>query len=190
MGFFNTTVATLAAGKSVVAAILTDHDFNAGHSYNWTGYGDLDLDGVIWVGKGDLVAFTPLPFTGNDGASPLTITLSGVKAEFIAEARTLPTVRGRSQRIYLQMFAVATLQPIDAKMLLADRYMDVMTWHGTGPGTRSVAITSEDVWTDRDTAEFAMFSDADQQSLFPGDLGLEFVAEMVPGLRLKWPDFS
>jgi hypothetical protein len=189
MGFFNGTIEAIADGQVVRAEILADHDFNDGHAYNWTGLGTLTLDGHDWVGAGELVSLGPLPFGGDDAASPMTITLSGVNAAFVSEARSLPTVRGRSQLLYLQFFD-ADLQPLDTKYLLADRLMDVMGYSGVGPAQRSISLTSEDVWTARNTAEHANWSDANQQVLFPGDRGLEFVAELVPGKRITWPDFS
>jgi hypothetical protein len=190
MGFFNSTIAAYAQSRTVYLALLASHDFESGIAYNWTGYGSLDLDGEIWIGKGDLVSFGGIPFNADDVAGAITITLSGVDAQHIAEARSMPPVRGRAQQIWLQFFDTATLQPLDSKLLIADRVMDVMKWSGSGPSQRSVSVTSEDVWADRQTAEHAHWSHADQQMLFPGDRGLEFIAELVPGKRVEWPEFS
>lgn len=189
MGFFNETIEAIAGGEVVHAALLADHDFNEGHAYNWTGVGDLDLDGHTWVGKGDLVSIAPFPFGGDDAAEAHSATLSGVDPDLVTEARTAPTVRGRSVLWYLQFFG-SDLQPLDSKYLIADRVMDVMAYAGVGPAKRSITLTSEDIWTSRNTAEHANWSNADQDALFPGDRGLEFVAELVPGKRVKWPDFS
>jgi hypothetical protein len=158
--------------------------------YNWTGYGTLDLDGETWIGKGDLVSFGGIPFNADDVASPISITLSGVEPTFVAAARGMPPVRGGAQQIWLQFFDAATLQPLDDRLLIADRVMDVMRWSGSGPNQRTVSVTSEDVWADRQTAEYGNWSNADQTALFPDDRGLEFVAELVPGRRVTWPDFS
>jgi hypothetical protein len=190
MAFFNETIAALAQGRTVYLALLVSHDFESGIAYNWTGYGALDLDGVTWIGKGDLVSFGGIPFNADDVAGAITITLSGVEPQFIAEARTMPPIRGRAQQIWLQFFDATTLQPLDDKLLIADRVMDVMRWSGSGPSQRSVSVTSEDIWADRNICEYANWSNADQQALFPGDRGLEFVAEMVPGKRVDWPNFS
>lgn len=190
MAFFSTVIALLAQGRRVRAAILTEHEFNEGTSYNWTGVGDLDLDGHIWTGKGELVKFSALQFGADDGAQPFTMTLSGVDPSSVVEARTMPTARGRSQRIWLQFFDADSQAPIDSKYLLADRLMDVMGYSGVGPSQRTISLTSEDIWSGLNSAERATYSDADQQALFPGDRGLEFVAELAPGTRIEWPDFS
>lgn len=190
MSFFSGATALLAAGRRPHVALLVEHDFNDATYYNWTGIGDIVIGGHTYVGKGELGKIGALPFGDDDAAQVLNCTLSGVKAEWVVEARTMPTVRGRGQRIYLQFFDADTLQPVDPPYLLADRLMDVMGYHGVGATERTITLSSEDIWSGRDTAEHATYSHSDQQALFPGDLGLEFVAEMVPGSRVEWPDFS
>jgi hypothetical protein len=190
MAFFNSTIAALAQGRTVYLALLATHDFESGMARNWTGYGSLDLDGFTWVGKGDLVSFGGIPFNADDVAGAISITLSGVDAQHIAEARGMPPVRGRAQQIYLQFFDATTLQPLDDKLLIADRVVDIMRWAGSGSNQRAISVTSEDVWADRQTGEYGNWSNADQTALFPDDRGLEFVAELVPGKRVTWPDFS
>lgn len=190
MAFFSDTIAAVAAGRRVHAAILAEHDFNEGTAYNWTGFGDLDYNGHVYKGTGDLGTIGELFFGDDDAAQPLVCELSGVKPEFVVEARRAPTVRGRSQRFYLLFFDAVTLQPIDNPYLLAERVMDVMTYKGVGPTTRTIQLSSEDIWSGRSTTEHASYSQADQDALFPGDVGLEFVAEMIPGMRIEWPDFS
>ena len=190
MGFFNSTIAAYAQERTVYLSLLATHDFESGMARNWTGYGSLDLDGHTWVGKGDLVSFGGIAFNADDIATSITVALSGVDAQHIAEARSMPPIRGRAQQIYLQFFDADTLQPLDDKLLIADRVMDVMRWSGSGPNQRTVSVTSEDVWSERVTAEYANWSNADQQMLFPGDRGLEYIAELVPGKRVEWPTFS
>lgn len=190
MGFFNFTIAAQAEGRRPHAAILTEHDFPEGYAYNWTGLGDLDLDGHTWIGRGDLVTLGALPSGTEDAAVAVTDKLSGVAPEFVTEARSQPPVRGRSQIKWLQFFDPDTLQPLDTKYLLADRIMDVMGYSGIGPNMRTISLTTEDIWTGLNTSEHANWSAADQDALFPGDKGLDFVAEMVPGIRVEWPAFD
>ena len=190
MGFFNETIAAYAQERTVYLSLLATHDFESGMARNWTGFGNLFLDGETFVGKGDLVSFGGIAFNADDIATSITITLSGVDAQHIAEARTMPPIRGRAQQIYLQFFDADTLAPLDDKLLIADRVMDVMRWSGSGPSQRTISVTSEDVWSERVTAEYANWSNADQRMLFPGDRGLEYIAELVPGKRVEWPTFS
>lgn len=190
MGFFNGTIAAQAEGRRPHAAILVEHDFPTAYTYSWTGIGDLELDGHTWIGAGQLVSLGALPCGTEDGAAAVTDKLSGVNPTYVAEARSMPPVRGRTQLKWLQFFDPDTLAPIDQKYLLSERLMDVMGYAGIGPAKREISLTTEDIWTGLNTSEHASWSAADQDALFPGDKGLDFVAEMVPGLRTEWPAFD
>ncbi len=190
MGFFNETVRVYAEGRNPHAALLFEHDLGGETFYNWTGAGYVRINGHVYVGKGELVKVGAIPFGADDAAQPLSISLSGVKREHVVEARTMPPVRGSAQRIYLQFFDPDTLQPIDEPYLLAERTLDTMTYTRRGSTSYSVSATSEDIWTAKNTSQRANYSNEDQLAEFPGDEGLEFVAELVAGSRIKWPDFD
>lgn len=190
MGFFSDTVKAYAEGRHPVAALLFEHDLHDGTHYNWTGAAYVRINGHVYIGKGELVKVGPMPFGADDSAQPLSITLSGVLKSHVIEARTMPPVRGSPQRVYLQFFHPETLQPIDPPYLVAERTLDNMTYSRAGSTDYRVTATSEDIWTSKNTSQRANYSDDDQQADFPGDRGLEFVAELVAGTRVKWPDFT
>jgi hypothetical protein len=73
---------------------------------------------------------------------------------------------------------------------LGVRFMDVIGFSIQGPGAASVSLSSESEWTGLNTAAYQDWSNADQQALFPGDRGLEYVGDLVYGQRIDWPDFS
>lgn len=190
MGFFSGTIAAFAEGRNPHAALLAEHEFNDATAYNWTGLGHLVLYGHTWVGLGEIVKMTNLGFGADDAAQAFTMTLSGVNSAAVKEARTMPTLRGRSQKIWLQFFDPDDLQPIDDRYLIAQRVMDVMSFKRAGSISHEISLTSEDIWTGLNSSEHASWSKADQQALFPGDTGCDFTAELQPGTRVKWPDFS
>jgi len=190
MGFFNAVIAAFSEGHRPHAALLVEHDFPYGMARNWTGIGTLHLYDVDWIGCGDLVKMSDLGFGADDAAQPFTMTLSGVNPQFTIEARTMPTARNRSQKIWLQFFDPDSLQPIDDRYLLADRVMDVMGFSRSGPASRSISLSSEDIWVGLNTTAHATYSDTDQQARFPGDRGFEFTEELRVGSRIDWPDFS
>lgn len=189
-GFFEPVVAAIAEGHAVHAALFVENHFNDGVRYNWTGLGTIALAGHDWVGTGELVQIPGLQFAADDSAPSLTMTLSGVDPDFIKEARTMPSVHGLAQIIYLQFFDADDLQPIGAFYELDRRLMDVIAHSVQGPGAASIELTSETEWTGLNTAAYQDWSDADQEELRPGDKGLQFVAELVYGQRIPWPDFS
>lgn len=189
-GFFEPVIEAIAEGRTVHAALFVENRFNDGTTYNWTGLGTIVLDGHEWIGTGELVAIPALQFSADDAAPSLTLTLSGVDPAFIAEARKMPSVNGLQQFISLQFFDVGTLTPVGAFYELDRRLMDVIGYSITGPSQASVSLSSETEWTGLNTAAYQDWSDADQEALFPGDKGLQFIAEMVYGQRIKWPDFT
>jgi hypothetical protein len=131
-----------------------------------------------------------LAFGGDDAAPGLTMTLSGVDPAFVTEARTMPSVHGLSQVIYLQFFDNGTLAPVGDFYELDRRFLDVIGFSIQGPGAASVSLSSESEWTGLNTAAYQDWSHADQKELFPGDRGLEYVGDLVYGQRSDWPDFS
>lgn len=190
-GFFTGTVKLMAEGRRPHAAILFDHDFPAGHRYNWTGFNNLVLDGHTWIGSGEVLEYSQITVGGDDAVDMFRIRVSGVKEEFIEAALDdAIEMRGRSQQVWLQVFDPDTYVPVDPKLMLLNNLVDLVLFTGVGSSERNIEWTSEPIWTGKDLIEHAYFSDRDQQALFPGDLGFEFTAELVPGKRDKWPDFT
>jgi hypothetical protein len=168
-GFFDSVIEAIAEGHTVHAALFVQNEFNAVTSRNWTGLGTITLGGFDWIGTGELVKLGALAFGGDDAAPGLTMTLSGVDPAFVAEARTMPSVHGLEQFIYLQFFDADTLQPVGDFYELDRRFLDVIGF----------SIQAYQDW-----------STADQDALFAGDRGLEYIGDLVYGQRIAWPDFS
>lgn len=189
-GFFEPVIEAIAEGHSCHAALFVENHFNAGVSRNWTGLGTISIGGHDWIGTGELVKLGALAFGADDAAPGLTMTLSGVDPAFVTEARTMPSVHGLEQFIYLQFFDADTLAPVGDFYELDRRFLDVIGFSIQGPGAASISLSSESEWTGLNTAAYQDWSNADQQALFAGDRGLEYIADLVYGQRIKWPDFS
>jgi hypothetical protein len=189
-GFFAPVIALIAQGHHPHAALFVENHFNATTSRNWTGLGTITLAGHDWIGTGELVKLGALAFGGDDAAPGLTLTLSGVDPAFVSEARTMPSVHGLEQFIYLQFFDAATLAPVGDFYELDRRFLDVIGFSIQGPNTASVSLSSESEWTGLNTGAYQDWSTADQDALFAGDRGLEYIGDLVYGQRIAWPDFS
>lgn len=190
-GFFTGTIKLLAEGRRPHVALLFDHDLVGGHRYNWTGFNNLDLDGHIWIGSGEVLEFSQILVGGDDAADYFRMRVSGVKPEFIEQAiDEAIALRGRTQTVWLLVLDPETFQPADSKMLLLNNLIDTVRFSGVGNAQRNIEWTSETIWTGKDLTEHAYFSDVDQQATHPGDLFFEYTAELVPGKRDKWPDFT
>ena len=192
MGFFDATQQALAEGLSVFYGELYDVGLTSGAVFYWDGFGDLTAYSVTWLGRGQFVQRTEIPFGVDDEAGQLTLTLSGVDAAIVAAVRAEESeFYGRPITVWGQFFSEA-MQLSGSRFHLFAGTMDVPTYGGTGVGSRSIIIPCEGEWADRNGAQFEFFTNASQQApgRFPGDKGLEYVYRYNPGVRRQWPQFS
>lgn len=176
------------AGKVVHLVNLVEFDFAEGVRRVWNGMGTLDLDGYEWLGTGELGSISSIKFGYNDDAEQVTFALSGVDQGFVTLARSGDSVRGRDVTVYGLFLNVETMQPLGSKWVVRQLIMDTIGYGAKGPSERKISLTAETIWTTRNLAAFAYWSDRDQQARFPGDLGCQF----IPRLKLKkasWPTF-
>lgn len=194
MGFFTAPQLALASGRSVIYDELYRLEFaTGGAGLYWTGFGSIVVDSDTYLGAGNLVERSEIPFGIDDDAGDLTLTLSGVDATILTKLRAEePEIYGRPISIWGQLFDEA-LQPSAGKWLLFDGTMDVPTYGVSSFGERAITIPCEGEWTDRNDARNSLFSDKDQKARFPTptpDRGLEYVYQITRGLKLRWPQFD
>jgi hypothetical protein len=190
MGFFSGPQLALASGRSVIYDELYKLDFTSGAGYYWTGFGNVVIDGFTWLGAGNLVSRSEIPFGIDDEAGDLTLTLSGVDATVLNMVRAEEAeIYGRDITIWGQFFDEA-LQPSGSKWQIFRGIMDVPTYGVGSFGERAITIPCEGEWTDRNTARNSLFSDMDQKRRYPGDLGLEYVYRYTLGVKRVWPTFD
>lgn len=190
MGFFDAPQLALASGKSVFYDELYKLDFTtAPAGFYWTGFGPIEIDGDTYLGAGNLVSRSEIPFGIDDEAGNLTLTMSGVSATVLTKVRAEEAeIAGRAIAIWGQLFDEA-LQPSAGKWLLYNGTMDVPTYGVKGVSDRSVVIPCEGEWTDRNTGRFSLFSYKDQQGRFPDDEGLQYVYRYTLGVKRRWPRY-
>ena len=116
-----------------------------------------------------------IQFGVNDDAGSLTLTLSGVDDEIMNRVRNSETEFYQRPIIIWGQFFDEALQIQGDRFQLFGGTMDVPTYGGTGPGERSVTISCESEWADRNGSKFEFFSQRSQTKRFAGDLGLEYV---------------
>ena len=113
----------------------------------------------------------------------------GVSATMTRDGgETGDSVRGRDVTIYGLFLDVETMQPLGSKWVVRQLIMDTIGYGAKGPSERSISLTAETIWTTRNLAAFAYWSDRDQQARFPGDLGCQFIPTLK-NKRLSWPTF-
>ena len=166
----------------------------------WTGVGTLVRpDGTEWIGLGSILDISAIEETSEMAVKGATIRLSGVSSAALSLALSEP-YQGRVCNIYF-VFATASLsegsllQQDGAYILLQDGsrislqaessdftqlfsgYMDQMNI-SENADTTSIELMVENRLIDLERARVARFTSGYQKSLYPGDLGLDFVEDL------------
>ena len=162
----------------------------------WTGQGTLVLaDETEWAGAGTLLNISTVEETSELAVKGATITLTGIPSEVISLALSQP-YQGRVCNIYFGTFTTGNvLQENSDYILLQDGskievqstsqgfnsifsgYMDQMNI-AEGADTSTIELLVENKLIDLERARVARFTSGYQKSIYPGDLGLDFVEDL------------
>lgn len=192
---FDGTVAAALEGRSVNAALLVEMRFEGETRRWWQGFGPLESGGKTWQGLGHLISVDGLQSAVGTVAPSTTFTLSGVDPEIVALAREgSARVKGRKALVYIQFFEVdpsdgrKSWGTLDDPSVIWSGRMDQLRFVADGPSARTITLTAESIWADRNRPPFGLYTYEDQQARFPGDKGLSQVADLVTK-QIRWPEF-
>ena len=170
----------------------------------WTGQGTLVLaDLTQWVGLGQLLSISAIEETSEMAVKGASISLSGIPSELLSLALSEP-YQGRVAKIYfgtlsppgglLQQDGAYILQQDGSKILietgekgfneLFSGYMDQMNIE-EGGDTSTIEMAVENKLIDLERARVARFTSGYQKSLYPNDLGLDFI-EDLQDKKIPW----
>jgi len=161
----------------------------------WTGVGDLSYGGHTWTGSGNLLDISSVEEGADLAVRGATITLSGMTSEVVSLALQEP-YQGRVCNIYFGTFSTgAILQESGSFILLQDGskiniedgstgfnqtfsgYMDQMNIQ-ENPDTATIELTVENKLIDLERPRIARYTSAYQKSVYPGDLGMDFIEDL------------
>lgn len=186
MGFFPQAVAAQIAGRTVHPAVLAAFDFASNPMRVHLGSGKLRAGGQVYRGIGQLGAISGLEQAIGGTAPVATFTLSGVDAAIVAAVRnSSDEVKGRQLTVLVQFYD-EDHAPLDDPLVLYAGEMDVMKIALQGPTKATVSVTAETIFTRHGLPMWGTLSNADQNRLYPGDRGLEMVAQ-IPFKTAIWP---
>jgi len=170
----------------------------------WTGQGTLVLqDGTEWVGLGTLLNISSIEETSEMAVKGASITLTGVPSAVLSLALSQP-YQGRVCNIYFGTFSAdgAILQEGGSYILLQDGskinlqdgsagfnevfsgYMDQMNIQENA-NTSTIELLVENKLVDLERARVARFTSGYQKSVYPSDLGLDFI-EDLQDKQISW----
>ena len=136
----------------------------------WTGQGALDIGGNEYIGLGNLLDISAIEETAEMAVKGATITLSGVPSDLLSLALSEP-YQGRVCNIYFGVVGELTANQ------LFSGYMDQMNISDGGE-TSTIELMVENRLIDLERARVARFTSGYQKSLYPDDLGLDFIEDL------------
>ena len=138
----------------------------------WTGQGTLVLgDGTEWFGAGNLLGISAVEETTEMAVKGASITLTGVPTEVVSLALSEP-YQGRVCNIYF-----GTKDDTSEFNQIFSGYMDQMNIAESAE-TSSIELLVENKLIDLERARVARFTSGYQKSIYPTDLGLDFVEDL------------
>lgn len=171
---------TTEISAEIVKPVLTpvwfiEADFPGGSVRVCTAASTVDWDGKSWTALGYLLAPSPARDTQNIEATGLSITLSGVPSELIATVYG-EFAQGRPCTVWLGLLN-ASGEVIPNPVRINRGRLDAITDEDDG-ATATITVTVENGLRDLQRPNVRRYTHEEQQRLFPGDLGLQFVPKI------------
>lgn len=168
-----TQAASEASTNAPVA--LVKLEFPDGDVCLWTGWGTLSYGGDTYTGAGDLGFIGPIDEDSDLTRNTMELGLRGLPNDIVAVVLG-QQYQGQPATVYLGYLDLTTRQLVDTPVGFTGK-MDTPT---IGLGTEcQVRLTIEDEFAVFDKPNTRRHNDADQQSRYPGDRGLEFAEKAV-----------
>lgn len=146
---------------------------------------NLEWDGFEWMGVGNLGRVEEVE-TAPGEIKGLRLTLSGVLPETLSLALAEP-IQGRPCELLTAIFDTESFQVVDVQTEWAG-LLDTMPIREAG-STAEVAVTAEHIGVELLRPRVVLYSDQEQQRLYPGDRGLEYVIDQADK-SIVWPAAS
>ncbi len=138
----------------------------------WTGQGTLsDTGGNTYTGVGSILNISTIEETSELDVKGANITLSGVSDPALSLALSEP-YQGRVANIYFG----TTSAPTELNSIFSG-YMDQMNISESAE-TSTIELLVENRLIDLERARVARFTSGYQKSVYPTDLGLDFIEDM------------
>ncbi len=177
--------AILNAGGTLPLALLVNMPSLSSPLRLCTGRWALTWNSVTYTAVGTLGTVEPAQESAT-GPKPINFRMSGVPASMRSLALQ-ENVQGKPVSILLAIFNPTTYQIADA-VLEWEGTLDVMDWADDG-STGVITVSAESAGVDLLRGVSVRYTDQDQQRLFTGDKGFEYV--VAQGEKtITWPAAS
>jgi hypothetical protein len=178
-------VITQFGSGNATAVLLIEMVFDAG-TLRVTNCGqDVPWGANTFKGVGVLGTMESIKETETGEVLGVKFSLTGVDAAFISQAQQEP-YQGRIVTVYLGAFALPNYTLIPDPTIEWAGTLDVPVIKDNNDGFCSIEVTAEHELFDFDRPNVLTYTDAEQQKLFPGDLGCQY-AEQMATREIQWP---
>lgn len=168
------------ASASVQVVLLAKLEFDT-TVYVHTGIGTITYDGNDYLGVGDFGGISEARESELLGPDPLTLSLSGLDSTMVDEAL--------NSAAYGDVVTIYEGYRVDDGTLDGDPWVVWKGWVEYAQvqrgGENTVSLICQHDLAVLNEKEGSRFTDEDQQAEYSGDLGFEFVADMVDK-KLYW----
>lgn len=158
-------------------------DFDSGSATWNSGMKDLIFDGATYRAAGHLGAISQIQETQGIKAAGITITMSGIKPEILAMVKDHPFL---DRKCYVYLAAVDENFTFDSSKCVMVFRGSLDSMNGTVGNTASITMGVKSRLADWERPRRLRYTDADQQKLYPGDAGMEFIPQLSQK-KLIWP---
>ncbi len=181
-----TDMAAGVAASTVRPILLFEAVFGGTTVRYWTGVGDLSWNAATWQGIGTLIESSPVKETDGVKAQGITLKVKGVSSADVATALG-EVANGTDGSIRLALLTEAGAIVADPKVIFRGR-LDIAEIDDSNPEEPVINLDYANALIDLERPREWRFTDEHQQTLYPGDTGLRFVAglqdaELVWGRR-------
>jgi len=154
--------------------MLTELQFDsASPTRFWNGYGDLYYNSATYLGIGNMGTLSPIDETTDLSARGIMMQLSGVPTALVAVALST-TYQGKPCSVMIGALSPTAGTLISSPVTVFSGRMDVMNITDDGQSA-IITMSAENRLVDFRRTREIRYTDEEQQNLFSGDLGLEFV---------------
>lgn len=172
---------TASTADAIHPVLFVDLAFDSAHVRFHSELGTLSFGGNDYTGTGRLASIGIVEEDTELARTPITLALSGIPNDILSVVLS-EHYQGRQATVYLG-YLDANRQLVADPGIIYRGLMDTPTIDQGGQ--LSVTLSVESRFSKWDTPLVRRYNNADQQSRFPGDKGLEFV-EQTTDKEVNW----
>ena len=171
------------SAETVRVIYLVRLDFDT-QSIGWnTGFRDISFGGITYGALGNLTSMSAPKEEPGVKSSSVTLGVSGIGEEVVSLLLGEPYL-GRTAYIHYTLLDQDDVSFTDAPVLLFRGSMDSI--EGELGSKANFTVTVKSRLADWERPRVSRYTDAEQQKLYPGDKGFQFVGQMAQR-QIIWP---